>query len=375
MGMWKRGLQRFAIGFLVFAWAAVVGPAWAVVSGDFVITERGQAVNGATVTLVDEEGEEIAASEKTSDDKGGLYLALDDDEAGKTLTVVITKKDGSRKEISDFVVPEGDWGQYRLDLTAGAMTLLRGPFMAGKPPADLPPGTKKPVTVGSNSEVGSGAQAAKKTRETATGLLGGLAGGLFGGRITPGGGGEEPELVTDPIPDPNKRVFTDAATGTKIQVGLKTTPAGLVVSARVVDSPGDATFQSVFLQDATGKRAGPTRYAIYELYRDWNLSVSWTRDRWANGQHVQHAEGGWTTQGRDILGTFKVPDGKKGIWSRLGFPNAVKGIRTLGTHFPVSGGLLTSRPMTLVIHLTRPRQDPVTTAVFAFSIAPGQGVK
>lgn len=369
--MRKMGLQLIAVCFVVFAWAAAAGPAWAVVSGDFVITERGQAVNGATVTLVDEEGEEIASSEKTSDDKGGIYLAVDEDAAGKTVTVVITKKDGRRKEISDFTIPEGDWGQYRLDLTAGAMTLLRGPFVAGEPTAGLPPGTKDPVTVGSNAKVGSGARSAQKATETATGLLGGLAGGLFGG-LRVGGGGEEPDVVTDPVPDANKRVFTDAATGTKIRVGLKTTPAGLVVSARVDDSSGDATFQAVFLQDASGKRAGPTRYQIYELYRDWQFSVAWTRDRWVDGQHVEHAEGGWTTQGVDIIGTFKVPDGKQGIWSRLGFPNAVKGIRTLGTHFPLSAGLLIKRPMTLVIHVTRPPQDPVTTTVFALSLSPGQ---
>jgi len=237
------------------------------------------------------------------------------------------------------------------------------------------PGTADPIRVGANSEVGSGAELKDKVKEALGGVVGGVVGNIFGGgRIGTGGGsssgGTDPKLAKDPIPDDNKKVFTDPNTGIKISVGMTPTADGLQVSTAIVDSPDDGTFQTIYLQDPEGRKAGPTRYDIYELYQDWELTVSWTYDRWVNGEHVEHDEGGWSEEGRDILGTFAIPQENDGLWNRLGFSTATKGVRSLGAFFPISNELLQSEPMKLVIHVTRPGEEPVTTVPFVISVPP-----
>ncbi len=100
------------------------------------------------------------------------------------------------------------------------------------------------------------------------------------------------------------------------------------------------------------------------------MTVTWTYDRWVDGEHVEHREGGWSEGGRNILGTFKVPRENDGIWNQLGFSNTVMGVKGLGTFFPISSELLQSQPMTLVVHVTQPDKDPVTTIPFVISVPP-----
>ena len=246
-----------------------------------------------------------------------------------------------------------------------------------------------PITVGANSEVGSGGKLREKVSEFAGGALGGLPPGLGGGGIPglggsggggggpadlsgtgPGGGVQEPQLATDPVPDDRKILLTDAATGTKIRVGMVPTPHGIQVSSTIVEAPGDGTFQTIYVQDSEGHKAGPIGYTIYELYQDWKLTVTWTYDRWVNGEHVEHREGGWSESGRNILDTFTVPMENDGVWNKLGFSTATQGVKSLGTLFPVGRELLQSTPMTVVIHVTQPDKDPVTTIPFVISVPP-----
>lgn len=293
------------------------------------------------------------------------------------------------------------------------------------------PRADKPITVGDNSEIGSGARIKDKVTGAVGGLIGGLLGGGGGGglpglpggsarRETPGfgapaGGGEEPRLAPDPIPDDEKQTFVDDGTGAKVALGGRMTPDGLQISATLVEAPGNGTFQAVFLEDSLGRRMAPDRYDIYDLYRDWTLTVSWTFDRWVNGQHVEHREGGWSEQGRDYLARFFVPAGGNGLWKELGFDKAVNGIKSLGIHFPTIAwqGLKTwrsapsapplpgnmgvrmhsrDRPghgeaellaqadaptvaphLNLVVHVTRPEEDPVTTVPLIWRIVPVEG--
>ncbi len=144
---------------------------------------------------------------------------------------------------------------------------------------------------------------------------------------------------------------------------------GLIVSTYIENAPGDGTFQTVFIENPDGQRAGPTDYLVYELYGEWALMVSWTYDKWVDGKHVEHREGGWDESGRVLLGTFKVPAENNGIWKKLGFNNAVKGILGLGTEFPITREQLKSNPVNLVIHITRPNEDPVTTVPFIFRLS------
>jgi len=233
------------------------------------------------------------------------------------------------------------------------------------------PAATDAILVGPNSEVGSGARALQKATDTAKGLLGGALGGLLGGGI---GGGDSfggsgpsgPETARDPVSEGSKQSFTDPATGTSIRVGAITQGANTRVSTTIDSAPGDGTFQTIYVEDGQGRRAGPIGYWIYELWRDWSLTVSWTYDRWVNNQHVEHREGGWSESGSNLLDRFKVPvwgEGE-GLWSKLGFSNAANGAKGLGTDFPITAAQLQQNPLDLVIHITQPKLDPVTTVPF-----------
>jgi YD repeat-containing protein len=231
------------------------------------------------------------------------------------------------------------------------------------------PAANEAIQVGANSEVGSGARAVEKVKETAGGFLGGLIGDSMPFGIGGGGGSSEPETVNDPVPDDKKQTFT-ASDGTAIKLGGMMTPEGMLVSTDIESSPGDGTFQTIFLENSQGQRAGPVRYLVYEMYQDWSLTVSWTHDRYVDGQHVSHEEGGWSEGGTNFLGSFKVPQAGEGIWSQMGFGNGVKGIKSLGTMYPVMQEQLAAAPMNVVVHVTRPKEDPVITTPFIFWAMP-----
>jgi YD repeat-containing protein len=251
------------------------------------------------------------------------------------------------------------------DKSGGGMERIDPPVLVCPKPA-----ANQPMLIGPNSSVGSGAQARDKMKERVGGLIGGLLGGhSSSGSGSHGSDSNQPRTARDPISDKDKQTFT-TPDGTRIRIGGKMTPRGPLISIEIVDSPGDGTFQTAYLEDAEGRRAGPLQYWIYEMYRDWTLTVSWTRDTYVNDEHVSHEEGGWSEQGRDLLGRFKVPQANEGIWKRMGFNNATKGIKGLGVVFPNPLQAIAMGPLAtaLVIHLSRPREDPVVTTPFIFSM-------
>ena len=237
------------------------------------------------------------------------------------------------------------------------------------------PAANKPIQVGTNSKVGSGAELTKKVG----GMVGGALGGLFGGSgIGLGGGGssfddadttDDPETVDDPVPDSVKKKFTHSGTGNQLEIGGSFNDKGLLISSTINNAEGDGTFQSVFLEDPSGNRGGPVGYWIYEIYSEWSLTVSWTRERYVDGQLVERTQGGWSEGGSTLLDTFKVPVYEEAIWSQLGFGNATKGIRSLGTQFLITKEQLKEQPVYLVEHITRPEQDPVTTVPFIIALS------
>ena len=159
--MWYRGLQLIVIGIFVAGAVAVPSPAWAVVSGEVVITEGAQAVGEATLTFVDDEGNEVGKSEEDTDDRGGAIVIFDDDARGKTVTVVVTKKDDTRTEIAGFVVPQSDWGQIQVDMASREITVTEPrprPFLAGlsiEPLVGVEWAEVPTVGIGTNNALGS----------------------------------------------------------------------------------------------------------------------------------------------------------------------------------------------------------------------------
>lgn len=363
--MKKYNLQLVVLTLLLVASTGLT------VAGEVKVTNNGQPIEGATVSIESLEGKELVVAE--TDSKGASRIDIPGAAADQAVMFKVSEKGGNVTQQVIAQPPGKPWHLVALDTSGGIIGYSEETCNHLRDAA-------KPIVVGKNSDVGSGAPLKDKAKGMAGGLFGKAAGGLLGGGGTPFGGGFSrrgksgggPNIKTkkDPIAKKEKRILTDPATGVKIAVGTKMTPDGLLVSTNILKSPDDGTFQTIYLMDSQGRKAGPTRYDVYEMYRNWKLTVSWTKDRYVNGQHVSHQEGGWSEEGRDFLGTFKVPQENHGIWDDMGFSNAAQGIRSMGTLFPVNYATrFDHSPMTLVVHTTRPGEDTVTTTPFVIGIS------
>lgn len=238
------------------------------------------------------------------------------------------------------------------------------------------PRASSSIEVGSKTKVGGGV--AKVVEKAGKGLIGGLLGGLGrGGGFLGGPSGSDepdtesgrPEEVDDPVK--KKQKFVHPATGTSIMVGAMPTEQGILVSTLIENAPGNGTFQTVLLEDLGGRRMIPVLYEVYELYAEWTLTVHWTRDTYVDGKLVKHEEGGWSESGTQLLDVFTRVTFGDPIWQRLGFDRAVDGVKGLGTEFLITVEQLRERPVALVIHITRPDEDPVTTVPFVILMGAG----
>ena len=243
------------------------------------------------------------------------------------------------------------------------------PAKPGKP--DCPPEERrKPITVGPNSKVGSGARLKAKAASTALGIAGGLLGsaaGLPSGGG--GGGGGGPPTVICKITDKEMTVFNDPASGVSLKVGAKRAGGTVVVFADIAKSPDNGTFQTGFLENPRGEAMAPADVGICDLWGEWKLTVSWTKSTYVDGQLVKQESGGWSKLGRFVIpGTLSTVDRPDGLWKRLGFSNASHGARKIAMQYklPPGGG-----PVDLIVHVTRPSGDPVTTVPFALRLVEG----
>jgi hypothetical protein len=239
----------------------------------------------------------------------------------------------------------------------------------GKP--DCPPKERrKPIVVGPNGKVGSGARLKAKAASTAMGIAGGLLGGaLPGGGGGGGGGSGGPATVVCKIKDGEMTVFNDPASGVSLKVGAKRAGGTVVVFSEIARSPDNGTFQTAFLENPQGEAMAPADVGICDLWGEWKLTVSWTKTTYVDGQVVKRESGGWQKAGRfsvpGVLSTVERPDG---LWKQLGFSNASHGARKIAMQYklPVGG-----EPVDAIIHVTRPGGDPVTTVPFALRMVEG----
>ncbi len=218
------------------------------------------------------------------------------------------------------------------------------------------------ITVGPNSKVGTGAKLKSKAKGMAMGALGRAFGGSgfsFGGGGKKGGrGSEQPKTEKDPTSGDFVNVSSG---GGELGVRAGFTDDGLVISSLLDDIPGKGTFHAQWLEDGKGHRILPKRYLIFSLYQDWKLTVSWTHDKWVDGEHVYHDEGKEISFGRNDLGSYAVwfEEEKNAIWNRLGFGTAVKGVDQLGTIYDVAPSALKGPcPLRLVTHVSKPKDKP-----------------
>lgn len=223
------------------------------------------------------------------------------------------------------------------------------------------PKPAQPIEVGSNGVVGSGAQFKKKAMSAATGLVGGLLGVGGGG----GGRSSGPTTVRCKMKNKNMTVFNDPLTGISLQVGARRKGDNVEIFSRVNDSPDRGTFQTTYVERDGGDFRTPIELGMCDLYGEFKLSVSWTKDTYVNGQHVDHQEGGWSE-----IGNFKIPgmvssdDAPAGYWNMLGFSNASAGARKIRTTFAIPEGQASGEPIAFTVHVTTPGEDPVVTVPF-----------
>ena len=237
----------------------------------------------------------------------------------------------------------------------------------GEPPCPPKEG-RDPITVGPNGKVGSGARLRAKVGGMA---LGALAGALGAGGGGGGGGSDGPNLWTCKIKDSEYTVFDDPATGVSLRVGAKRAKDGkVVIFSEIARSPDKGTFQTAFLESPmTGETQAPGDVGPCDLWGEWKLTVSWTKTTYVDGQMVSQEHGGWQKTGLfSIPGVLSKVDAPDGLWKRMGFSNASNGAREIGMIFDVPPG---GGPLTFVIHVTRPKGDPVMTVPFVLTMTEG----
>ena len=232
----------------------------------------------------------------------------------------------------------------------------------------------EPITVGANNDVGSSANFKEKAAKKAKGLaLGALAKvtGLGGG----GGGNTDPGTVKDPVKKKYKTKVTEKKPKRTIRVGGRAGDDGLIISSDIDKWPGKGTFHTIYLQNPRGWKIMPIGYYLYEIWRNWKLNVSWTQKTYHDGVLVDTQTGGWTETWSEKIGEGKetiygeVPQAP--IWEQLGFNTATSGVKSLGSLFPVSAEMLATEKLSLVVHVSNPKEDPVTTKPYVFDVALG----
>jgi hypothetical protein len=161
-------------------------------------------------------------------------------------------------------------------------------------------------------------------------------------------------------------VFTDPGTGTSLKVGARQVGDTVNVFAEIAKSPDNGTFQTAYLSTPGEDPQAPRDVGICGLWGEWSLSVSWTMTTYVDGQKVSEESGGYSRAGGfTIPGTVSSDQAPAGLWKQMGFSNASHGAREIAMEYRAPSALMAGQPVRMVIHVTRPGQNPVTTVPFS----------
>jgi hypothetical protein len=215
---------------------------------------------------------------------------------------------------------------------------------------------RQTISVGANDAVGAGA----RRREQVVGAVTGAVGSVLG----VSGGGRGPELERCRVRDRDMTRFENGDVA--LDVFARRNGNTVTVFADIAASPDSGTFQTALLMNQNGQTLAPTDVGICDLYGQWRLSVSWTRTTYQDGQQVGQDSGGWSETGQlGVPGLESPANAPDGLWKRLGFSNASHGARRVVMTFELTAEQLAQDGAVLVVHVTRPGQDPVTTVPFS----------
>lgn len=255
-----------------------------------------------------------------------------------------------------------------------------------------------PTAIGDREKYGRIVGAAKGIGR---GLLSRALSSATGGAVQSGGrrGEEEstePPLYEDPIPKKSTVKVKDRNSRTELRLGGRAAADGIVLSTRIEDARDKGTVHEIYLEREDCRRIYPFADYTYELWGEWNLSVSWTKTEstFRDGNLVdrQTSSGGFTRSGEGFLDAATsarafseamedVPPELRGplakyqaqvqdelgppMWERLGFVAPTSGARTVGNMFKMSTAdleALRSGRYRLIVQVTR-EQGPFYQAV------------
>ncbi|HKX54537.1 MAG TPA: hypothetical protein VJN01_00440, partial [Xanthomonadales bacterium] len=250
------------------------------------------------------------------------------------------------------------------------------PVVAAEPMAAAAdsPDPMNPIIVGPRAKVGK----ASLGEKTAASAVGGLVGSVLG---SSGGKSAQPKTRRDPTRKSNYSTIAAESFDIETRARGLWTEDGLLVSSRIEDSLGKGTFQSLFLESCDGRRLYPQRYEIYDLWNESSLSVSWSQTSMSNGQVTSQQSGSWSDGWSDDFAGFNpaLEGGNStipGTWQQLGFDRAQGGVRQIGAYFDLTPEQLASLGETaLIVHTTRPLQDPVDTSAAQWLMTPGNAAQ
>lgn len=231
------------------------------------------------------------------------------------------------------------------------------------------------------------------------GLLSRALSSASGGAVQSGGGEEnanEPPLYEDPIPKKTTMKVKDRDSRTELRLGGRAAADGIALSTRIEDARDKGTVHEIYLERDDCRRVYPFTDYTYELWGEWNLSVSWTKTestfRDGNLVDQQTSSGGFTRSGEgfldaatsarafseameDVPPELQAPLAKyhaqvqeelgAPMWERLGFVAPTSGARTVGNTFKMSAAdleALRSGRYRLIVQVTR-EQGPFYQAV------------
>ncbi len=276
------------------------------------------------------------------------------------------------------------------------------PKPMGDPPPKLGVGAgcgwemPKPITIGPRATYGyTDELKAAEVGKAAAGILGGFlggrggmgsnSGGVMGGGMLgglsplPAGGGDKPRLATDPVRD--KQTFTDPQTGTSIKVGSQYRPDGkLLVSINVDKAEDKGVVHQAALERVQYLPSGecgaqaivPVEWVHYDIWEDWWAKIRIrTYVSTDGGPWRQTSDTGWRDWGSGSRliesGTMAADKIPGTAWGSMGADRAFGGPRGAGAVFDAGKPLIVDKPSPerLVIYVSQPGKDPVSTVPFA----------
>ncbi len=341
---------------------AVAGTVALAVVGEIPVQREGQPVPGATVTLFGPKGEQVG--EGRTDERG---VAVIPDLPRRPDELVVAAAEDGAVALRPPRMPETPGRPAAVDLDGEAVRPC------------LTPNPFEPIVVGPKNDVGAGLAKTVERFLPGIGLPGGAVAGIgTGGNVDVAASepDEEPPTTKDPFPRDARHRLRDPKTGVEVLVGAMFDDRGrLLVGVEIDKAPAKGTLHAVALLSPHGDLVPWTDWRIYKLWREWWLTVSWTKvtEHYVDGALVNRTveHGGWTERWREDLGTFAVPVETKAtmpLWRMAGFDRATGGVRSAGFSYPVTPAMLQAAPFLFVAHVTLPDRDPVVTVPFVFAL-------